>query len=371
VPGDLPFSAAMAFATGFVLAFLLFVPYIGWTYRRRGELGVGHALLSVGFLVYVMSLWTYTLLPAPSEPAAWCAANGVRRPQLQPLAFATNLDTDRLGPSIRASLHDPLMQSALLNVALFVPLGMLVRHLFRRGIVATTLLGFAASLMIEVTQKTAVWGLFDCPYRLFDVDDLITNTSGALLGALIAPLLHLVPGQTVSRPAKEPRPVTAGRRLLGMSVDLISVLILGAVVNGATNVVRWYVLDLDVARWTDGYLVVAAMLLLLVPLFGNGCTAGQRLVDLRAVGRRGGKPSWWRLGVRFCFGLGGFLVWPAAGVPAVLLPFFMLVTLVMVFWPRDHRGLSGLVSGVRLVDSRAETDPAVRSRRAAASARPR
>jgi glycopeptide antibiotics resistance protein len=347
----------MAFATGFVLVFLLFVPYIGWTYRRRGELGLGHALLSVGFLVYVMSLWTYTLLPAPSEPATWCLANAVRAPQLQPLAFTANLDLDQLGPSLRASLRDPLMQSALFNVALFVPFGMLVRHLFRRGIVATTVLGLAVSLLIEYTQRTAVWGLFDCPYRLFDVDDLLTNTTGALLGALIAPVLHVVPWQTVTRPAKEPRPVRAGRRLLGMLVDVFSVLVLGAVINTFVNVVRWRVLDQDVPRWTYGYLIVAVVLLLVVPLVGNGATSGQRLVELRGAGPDESKAAWWRLLLRFCFGLGGFLVWPSLGVPGLVVPFFLLVTFVTVFWPRDHRGLSGLVSGVRPLDSRHASRP--------------
>jgi putative membrane protein len=30
-----------------------------------------------------------------------------------------------------------------------------------------------------------VFGFFECPYRLFDVDDLMLNTSGAVLGFLV------------------------------------------------------------------------------------------------------------------------------------------------------------------------------------------
>lgn len=34
-------------------------------------------------------------------------------------------------------------------------------------------------------QGTGVFGFFKCLYRLFDVDDLMLNTSGAVLGFLV------------------------------------------------------------------------------------------------------------------------------------------------------------------------------------------
>ena len=47
-------------------------------------------------------------------------------------------------------------------------------------------LGFALSLFFEVTQVT---GIYKCPYRLFDVDDLMLNSTGALFGFLVAPVI--------------------------------------------------------------------------------------------------------------------------------------------------------------------------------------
>ena len=65
------------------------------------------------------------------------------------------------------------------NVAIFVPLGFLgamVRK--RRSFIRTSLDGFLFSLLVEIFQFVAKVGRFD-------VDDLILNTIGAMLGYII------------------------------------------------------------------------------------------------------------------------------------------------------------------------------------------
>ena len=48
--------------------------------------------------------------------------------------------------------------------------------------------GFGLSLTVELTQLTGLWGLYPCPYRQFDVDDLILNTTGVALGFAVVRL---------------------------------------------------------------------------------------------------------------------------------------------------------------------------------------
>src|SRR5690606_14287697 len=132
-------------------------------------------LLALAFLVYCMALWTYTLLPFPDAMPAWCAEHAANAMQTRPLQFISDIRREQ-ATSTGTLLHNPAVQQAVFNVALFVPLGMFLRHLFRRGWLLTVVVGFAVSLFIECTQLTGVWYLFECPYRLFDVDDLITNT---------------------------------------------------------------------------------------------------------------------------------------------------------------------------------------------------
>jgi glycopeptide antibiotics resistance protein len=45
-------------------------------------------------------------------------------------------------------------------------------------------------LAVELTQLTGIWGLYPCPYRQFDVDDLILNTTGVVIGFALARVLR-------------------------------------------------------------------------------------------------------------------------------------------------------------------------------------
>lgn len=64
-----------------------------------------------------------------------------------------------------------------LNVLLFVPLGAMLMFWGRRTAGQAALIGYGVSLLIEGSQL--LWA-----NRIFDVDDLITNTTGTALGWL-------------------------------------------------------------------------------------------------------------------------------------------------------------------------------------------
>src|SRR5699024_8376409 len=107
-----------------------------------------------------------------------------------------------------------------LNVVLFVPLGWFVRQLAGRGIIVATGTGLTASALIELTQLTGLWGLYPCAYRVFDVDDLIINTIGAVPGSLAS--LLLLRRRAAVADAAAPRPTAVTRRLPGIVCDVLS-----------------------------------------------------------------------------------------------------------------------------------------------------
>lgn len=80
---------------------------------------------------------------------------------------------------------DGFSLSFILNILLFVPLGFLCPCISRhyRRMKSVLLLGFGLSLTIELAQ------LFT-QYRATDIDDLLTNTAGTLLGYLCFRLIH-------------------------------------------------------------------------------------------------------------------------------------------------------------------------------------
>ncbi|MEV4615933.1 VanZ family protein [Kitasatospora sp. NPDC049258] len=91
----------------------------------------------------------------------------------------------RPGASLRAYLDQPAVRSAAQqvggNLLLGMPFGLLLPVLFRRvrGPVAVTALTALVMVMVETAQAALVTG------RAFDVDDVILNTTGALLICLL------------------------------------------------------------------------------------------------------------------------------------------------------------------------------------------
>ncbi|TNC26149.1 VanZ family protein [Amycolatopsis alkalitolerans] len=179
-----------ALATGIVVFLAIWatvlVPQLVLHRARFGRIVPGRVVRTAAVLCYACLGLAVVFLPLPGPRTRPL----VQTIQLVPFQWITDVRTDAAGPGLLNALTTTAFEQMALNVLLFVPLGIFARVLWRRGLVGTTLLGFAVSLCVEVTQLTANWGTAPFQYRIFDVDDLITNTSGAALG-WIAGALYL------------------------------------------------------------------------------------------------------------------------------------------------------------------------------------
>lgn len=367
--GEVPLSvrvlpAVIAAMFTVVLAVLLFVPFVAREYRKRGELRVGTVLLRFAALLYLLGLAAYVLIPLPPVAPGFCEAFSGLIPQLEPFAGFEHVGRPHSWHELTDLLADGAVQQFGFNVLLFVPLGMFVRHVHGRGLPTALLAGFATSLLVELTQVTGIWFLYPCPYRLFDVDDLIANTSGALAGGVLAPLLRLVPGQHSGVEAALPRPVTTSRRLLGMSCDLLLLWWLGGTITRATGFVlrlAGITIPREHAAWVESATLwfAPAIVLLLITLVGRGSTLGQHAVMLRAVDAGGERAAPGRSVLAWLAGFGGFALtqglgnalWPTAG--ALLALAWSTAALFGVMRTRQHRGIAGALAGLHVVDVRA------------------
>jgi glycopeptide antibiotics resistance protein len=180
-----PFLLASAVA---VACWLIFRVY---RHRARGRpVSLRRELLLLVFVVYLAGLASATLTPNRSSRVVAEGTGGVKlRPDLASLTCAPTLLPEG------SSADRFCARNAAGNVALFLPLGILIPLVWRR-------LGFrealgtvvAISFGIEVVQYfSSAWG----SYRAADVNDLILNSLGALIGLGFVWLLRWRPG---SRP---------------------------------------------------------------------------------------------------------------------------------------------------------------------------
>jgi len=326
-----------------VLAVLLLAPVAARQYRRDGRLGPGDLALLLSGAVYGLAIWSYTLLPMPAGDSYTCVGR-----QLTPLATIREIERQP-GEPLTTLVHDPAFLQVALNVLLFVPLGFFVRRVLRRGVLVATLVGLATSLLVELTQATGVWGIYDCAYRLLDVDDLIVNTAGAAIGSIASVLVVRRREEQVELPTS----VTLGRRWVGMVSDLLFVLVLGAVAAVGFRAWQLYGLDRDVdaidpglqalAQWGVPGLVEVAMVLL------AGRTVGEWVVAVRTTARTRTPVVLSRL-VKLALGVGPLLLLGAASpgwaTPALLA--HLLVTALAAVPGREHPGLANAAAGLEL-----------------------
>ena len=195
-----------------ILAAFLTLPILALLYHREHRLRLASTIGSYLSVLYVVGLLTFTQYPMPDEPDRYCATHHLS-PQLNPLEFIQDIATGGVSA----------VMQLLLNIVLFMPLGFLLMRFLRRNIGHTVIVGFLLSLTIELTQLSGFWGIYPCSYRQFDVDDLLTNTLGALIGYGIAKLCdRRWPPKPVDRAEINHRPGIVHRGVT-FAIDMILV----------------------------------------------------------------------------------------------------------------------------------------------------
>jgi glycopeptide antibiotics resistance protein len=166
-----PFAAVPVLPVVVPLGLALFALLL-WRLRERGLFSVARATVAAALSVY----------------AAGISANTV---------FPIYLNKPDSGPWIPAlallPFHDYEVQDALMNMVVFLPLGILIPLVLARPSwwkVLASVVGI--SLAIEMAQLVAQ-GLF-AGGHIADINDLIFNTAGGALGYGLFLLLTLVPG---------------------------------------------------------------------------------------------------------------------------------------------------------------------------------
>lgn len=345
------------------LSLLLVVPFLIVLYRRYGRVDPRAVWTGAAFLLFLVCAWALVLLPFPEESAAYCARH-TGKVQLVPFLWVVDAWTEaqREGTGIGSLLTNAALVVRVFNLLLLLPLGVFLRRWWGRGLLSTTAIAFGLSLAFELTQATGVWGLYPCPYRTFDVDDLIANTAGAMLGWWAAPAFRIVPeraaleaspaARTASRPS-------VPRRFLATLVDYVLALLVGGllVLLGAT-VLGADPTGTEAARWT---LPLGLVVVTVLWPWRTGSTPGQWFVLLRVRTPAGERAGLGPLALRTLVLWGPWLAagWLSSALVAtagvggavalLLAPAWVLTVVVLTVRDPEHRGPHERFSRTRTV----------------------
>lgn len=338
---------------------LIIAPLVYGHFRRFGKWHGWPAVVMLGTIFYGCGVVAFTMFPLPVITAGFCEKHeALRHWNWEPFRFVPGLMSSIKEKGVLESLGSAMFLAEVFNVVMTFPLGFILVYRFRSSVRKSVLIGFLVSLAIELTQHTAIWGVYSCPYRVSELDDLIMNTFGALLGGLVARRWgHLLP-DVHPRADQLPRTPTLGRRVVAGLLDVVVVTLVAAFA------------ELVVAIWTrrsGGDLpgvfslseqVVAIVLAPLVLFFlfpmirKDGATVGQVCVFLRPERMGGGALTHLEHLKKFGSRWFPWMFFAFLAPIGIAFPVLILVELGTALARQDRRSLSSVIGASVTRDSR-------------------
>mgnify|MGYP002741350425 CR=1 FL=1 len=175
-----------------VIAVAFSVPYLIYNYKKYGSIMSLRIWIIYSFILYLLCTYCLIILPLPSPEKAQ-ALQG-HHMQLNPLNFIFDIIKHT-----HINFQDPktfltifnnwAFLTTIFNIFMTLPFGFYLRYYFRNNFKQVVVKSFLLSLFFELTQLSGLYFIYAGNYRLFDVDDLITNTLGGIFGFILANLL--------------------------------------------------------------------------------------------------------------------------------------------------------------------------------------
>lgn len=301
-----PIKTALVFFP--FVALLITLPYMFVQYRKYGAILLLRTAIIYSFVLYLMCAYFLVILPLPDVEMV----RGLTSPTVQLIPFN---EVAELFSNPTVNLRDSSTWHKLVwcrgffqivaNVAMLAPLGVYLRYYFGFSFRKTVLAAFLLSLFFELTQLTGLYFLYPRPYRLADVDDLITNTLGGMLGYWAAPLaMRVLPSKERMDAVAYHRgeQVSVTRRSFAAMLDFLIMLVaLGTLMWLCPTVAPVGQGARAMADWLFGcYGVGVAGYFMLGEWLTGGRSIGKVLLHLRLVDRRtGGRPKLWQCVTRY------------------------------------------------------------------------
>lgn len=272
------------------LAFAISFIFIIYEYRKYGTFLFRRAVILYSFVFYLLCAYFLVILPLP--PRAEVANYTSQIIELRPFYTVVRFMHDTklvIGDSSTylPALRQGAVLEPLFNILLLVPFGIYLRYYFKFSFKKVVLSGFLLSLFFELTQLSGLYFIYPRPYRLADVNDLINNTLGAVVGYAVTPVFtFLLPSRADIDEAayKKGQEVTIFRRLVAFMIDWILIWFVSLIVELLLQLIPQYRAwdaqgQVFSSRWM--FFLTVFLVFMLIPTWTNGQTLGKKVVRIR------------------------------------------------------------------------------------------
>ncbi|MEG2801868.1 MAG: VanZ family protein [Longicatena sp.] len=289
-----------------ILAAIITIPYIIHQFRTYGSILPMRVLIIYSFIFYLLCAYFLVILPLPpiEEVAQYT------KPYVQLIPFESLKEFSMYSSFIWndpstywTALNEPSLFLIVFNILLSVPFGIYLRYYFHCSFKKTLLASFLLSLSFECIQLSALFGIYPRPYRVFDVDDLLTNTLGGVLGYGIAPIFsHFLPTRDAldEQSYQKGKDVSTLRQSVAFLLDFVLIILITAILFMlfALSTISYnfenYYRDIFII-----YILVVSLTCLVLPIITKGKTIGKAIVNIRLATPNESNPAWYETLLHF------------------------------------------------------------------------
>ena len=273
------------------IAALFTIPFMVVNYRKYGGIAIMRVLVVYSFILYSMCAFLLTVLPLPSRaavaqmtprPIGWIPFTDLNTGLVKSGILVNDPSTWTSLDAWKTFLRSRDLFTVLANIVMQIPLGFYLRYYFRCSKGKTFLIGLLVSLFYELTQLSGLFFIYPHPYRYTEVDDLICNTLGTMIGYAATPVLAvLLPSRSeIDRISyQKGQHITLLRRMLAAVLDTM---VLGALIS-TELMFHDRIAGIIRISPTTASVLLFVLYFAILPCLTGGRTPGQALLRLRVI----------------------------------------------------------------------------------------